>query len=94
RALTPPEGAPLGASAASAYGQAQETLQPGDFLLLHTDGLVPRRGERAAAGRLLAMAPDLATARDAQECVRMVVDEFGAAERADGACVLVARVGS
>ncbi|MCQ4207080.1 PP2C family protein-serine/threonine phosphatase [Streptomyces longispororuber] len=94
RALTPPEGVLLGATTGAAYGQAEETLRSGDLLLLHTDGLVPRRGETAAAGRLLALAPRLTEARDAQECLSVVMDEFGVGEREDDACVLVARIGS
>ncbi|MBO1332935.1 PP2C family protein-serine/threonine phosphatase [Streptomyces sp. VRA16 Mangrove soil] len=94
RALTPPRGVLLGATSGAGYEQAEERLRSGDVLLLHTDGLVPRRGEKAAAGRLLALAPLLAEARDAQECVRVVSDEFGPGEREGDACVLVARIGS
>ncbi|MYW66957.1 SpoIIE family protein phosphatase [Streptomyces sp. SID8379] len=94
RALTPPEGVLLGATSGAVYGQAEEQLRGGDVLVLHTDGLVPRRGEKAAAGRLLALAPRLAEAHDAQDCVRVVTDEFGSGERDDDACVLVVRIGS
>ncbi|MFS8201499.1 PP2C family protein-serine/threonine phosphatase [Streptomyces sp. CWNU-52B] len=44
RALTPPDGVLLGATSGAVYGQAEELLEPGDLLLLHTDGLVPLRG--------------------------------------------------
>lgn len=70
------------------------TLEQGDLLLLHTDGLVPRRGGEAAVQRLLDLAPRFGEARTAQECVRAVVEEFGERERTDDACVLVARVSS
>ncbi|MFJ2829668.1 PP2C family protein-serine/threonine phosphatase [Streptomyces sp. NPDC087263] len=105
RMLTAPDGVLLGATSGATYGQAEETLEDGDLLLLHTDGLVPRRwgahnpGESdsdegtAAAPRLLALAPRFSEARTAQECVRTVVEEFGETEREDDACVLVARVG-
>ncbi|MEU6387718.1 SpoIIE family protein phosphatase [Streptomyces sp. NPDC046939] len=92
RALTPPEGALLGAASCTRYGQAYETLRAGDVLLLHTAGLVPRHNGDVAAERLLALAPGLATAHSAQECVDAVVDELGTAEREDDACVLVARI--
>ncbi|MFI7382659.1 PP2C family protein-serine/threonine phosphatase [Streptomyces sp. NPDC049813] len=85
-ALTPPRG--------PAPAQAKETLRAGDVLLLHTEGLLPRHDAPAAARRLLALAPRLAGARDAQECLRTVVEACGAAEREDGACVLVARIGA
>lgn len=94
RALPPPEGVLLGATSGAVYGQAEVPLEPGDLLLLHTDGLVPRRGGDTAVGRLLELAPRFREARTAQDCVRTVVEEFGEREREDDACVLVARVSS
>ncbi|MEW2044372.1 SpoIIE family protein phosphatase [Streptomyces sp. NPDC005476] len=85
RRLDAPEGVLLGATARAAYGQAEETLEEGDLLLLHTDALAP-------PDRLLALAPRLDRARTAQDCVRTVMEECGGSERADDACVLVARV--
>ncbi|MEU6214217.1 SpoIIE family protein phosphatase [Streptomyces sp. NPDC047023] len=96
RSLTPPEGVLLGATTGASYGQAEEPLQTGDLLVLHTDGLTPRSIEFSRTDgteRLLAMAPRLSAARSAQDCVRLVVEEFGDGEREDDACVLVARVG-
>ncbi|MEU3791423.1 SpoIIE family protein phosphatase [Streptomyces fructofermentans] len=92
RVLTPPDGVLLGATSGAAYGQAEERLEPGDLLLLRTDGLVPRHTGAAAAERLLALAPRFEEARGAQDCVRAVVEEFGETEREDDACVLVAKV--
>ncbi|MFD4408159.1 PP2C family protein-serine/threonine phosphatase [Streptomyces sp. NPDC058476] len=103
RALATPDGVLLGATSGAVYGQAEATLEEGDLLLLHTDGLVPWRwgspeagngGGTAAAQRLLDLAPRFDGARTAQDCVRMVVEEFGETEREDDACVLIARVGS
>lgn len=85
RRLNAPEGVFLGATSRAAYGQAEETLEEGDLLLLHTDALAP-------VDRLLGLAPRLAGARTAQDCVRMVVAECGESAREDDACVLVARV--
>ncbi|MGW3633762.1 PP2C family protein-serine/threonine phosphatase [Streptomyces sp. NPDC005122] len=93
RILTPPHGVLLGATSGVAYGQAEETLEDGDLLLLHTDGLVPRCHGAAAVQRLLDLAPRLDGARTAQDCARMVVEEFGETRREDDACVLIARVG-
>ncbi|MEU8786391.1 SpoIIE family protein phosphatase [Streptomyces sp. NPDC048637] len=98
RALEPPEGVLLGATSGASYTQHTEQLEPGDLLVLHTDGLVPRRAQGADAAhegaeRLLALAPRFAAARSAQDSVRIVVEEFGTAEREDDACVLIARVG-
>ncbi len=92
RALDAPRGVLLGAASGSSYEQAEETLETGDLVLLHTDGLVPGHAGANAVHRLLALAPGLAGARTAQDCVRAVVREFGEGEREDHACVLVARV--
>ncbi|MBT2407162.1 MULTISPECIES: PP2C family protein-serine/threonine phosphatase [unclassified Streptomyces] len=96
RSLQPPEGVLLGATSGAAYGQAEERLEAGDVLVLHTDGLTPRSIEFSQADgteRLLALAPRFSAARSAQDCVRMVTEEFGESEREDDACVLVARIG-
>ncbi|MFE3773973.1 PP2C family protein-serine/threonine phosphatase [Streptomyces sp. NPDC059122] len=98
RALDAPEGVLLGATTGASYGQHAERLEPGDLLVLHTDGLVPRRthapdSTHEGTERLLALAPRFGAARSAQESVRIVVEEFGTAEREDDACVLIAKVG-
>ncbi|MFF7197446.1 PP2C family protein-serine/threonine phosphatase [Streptomyces sp. NPDC088197] len=97
RVLESPEGVLLGATSGALYGQADEQLAAGDLLVLHTDGLVPRRSAldtdtESGSGRLLAMAPLFARARTAQDCVRIVAEEFGTPEREDDACVLIARI--
>lgn len=94
RALDAPRGVPLGAAPGSSYGQTEETLEAGDLLLLHTDGLVPGHAGATAVHRLLGLAPRFAAAGTAQDCVRAVVREFGGDAREDHACVLVARVAS
>ncbi|MFF4547007.1 PP2C family protein-serine/threonine phosphatase [Streptomyces sp. NPDC001406] len=102
--LSAPDGVLLGATSAAGYGQAEVTLEPGDLLLLHTDGLVPgrwgspRSSEAESGGgadsldRLLGLAPRFGTAGTAQDCVRAVVEEFGESGREDEACVLIAKV--
>ena len=104
RVLGAPGGVLLGATSGAAYGEAEETLEPGDLLLLHTDSLAPRHWdsshpygtgggeETTAARRLLGLAPRFGEARTAQDGVRAVMEEFGERERQDDACVLVARV--
>ncbi|MFF9202748.1 PP2C family protein-serine/threonine phosphatase [Streptomyces sp. NPDC014986] len=92
RALDAPRGVLLGATSGASYGQAEELLEAGDLLLLHTDGLVPGHAGGTAVHRLLGLAPRFAGARTAQDCVRAVIREFGEGEREDNACVLVARV--
>ncbi|MFM9370815.1 PP2C family protein-serine/threonine phosphatase [Streptomyces sp. Da 82-17] len=93
RALTRPDGVLLGATTNAAYEQAEERLETGDLLVLHTDGLVSGR-DGTATERLLDLAPRFAGARGAQDCVRTVVEEFGQTEREDDACVLIARIGT
>ncbi|NUS29644.1 MAG: SpoIIE family protein phosphatase [Streptomyces sp.] len=92
RRLSAPDGILLGATSGAVYEQAEETLDVGDLLVLHTDGLVPGHDSTATESRLLDLAPRFAGARTAQDCVRMVVEEFGETEREDDACVLIARV--
>jgi serine phosphatase RsbU (regulator of sigma subunit) len=97
RALDAPDGMLLGAASGARYDQADEQLAPGDLLLLYTDGLLPRRSPRGpatggSAERLLAMAPLFDGARSAQDCLRRVAEEFDVPDRADDACVLIARI--
>jgi hypothetical protein len=92
RALDAPPGVLPGTGPDAAHGRAEATLAEGDLLLLHTDALLPGHGGAPAADRLLGLAPRLATARTARDCVRTVVEECDTGERAQEACVLVARV--
>jgi PAS domain S-box-containing protein len=98
RSLDPPDGVLLGATSGAQYTQAREQLVPGDLLVLHTDGLAPRRSvvdmpdTEGGGHRLLAMAPLFAAAGTAQDCVRLVAEEFGTPDREDDACVLIARI--
>ncbi|GAA2567760.1 PAS domain-containing protein [Streptomyces roseoviolaceus] len=93
-ALAAPDGVLLGATSGAVYGQAEEALEVGDLLLLHTDGLVPGHTGAAAVNLLLDLAPRLAGNRTAEDCVRTVVQEFGEGAREDNACLLVAKVTS
>ncbi|MFC9394467.1 PP2C family protein-serine/threonine phosphatase [Streptomyces sp. NPDC057027] len=92
--LRRPEGVLLGATTGAVYGEAETRLLPGDLLVLHTDGLTRGTGADDDTGtrRLLALGPRLAEARDAQDGVRAVVEEFGEESREDDACVMVVRV--
>jgi serine phosphatase RsbU (regulator of sigma subunit) len=93
--LDRPDGVLLGATSGAQYPQATEQLEAGDLLVLHTDGLIPRpaAGTDGAEHQLLAMAPLFAEARSAQDCLRMIAEEFGVPDREDDACVLIARIG-
>ncbi|WP_406055045.1 SpoIIE family protein phosphatase [Streptomyces sp. NBC_01077] len=93
--LRRPEGVLLGATTGAVYGEAETRLLPGDLLVLHTDGLTRGSGPDDDTGtrRLLALGRRLISARDAQDGVRAVVEEFGEEQREDDACVMVVRVG-
>ncbi|AZP15736.1 PAS domain S-box protein [Streptomyces aquilus] len=92
RRLSAPDGVLLGATSGAVYEQAEEPLEAGDLLVLHTDGLVPGQDSTEAVNRLLDLAPRFGEADTAQDCVRLVVEEFGGTERADDACVLIAKL--
>ena len=92
RRLNAPDGVLLGATPGAVYAQAEETLEVGDLLVLHTDGLVPGHSAADSVNLLLDLGPRLGEADTAQDFVRLVVDEFGESEREGDACVLVARV--
>ncbi|MFC9341110.1 PP2C family protein-serine/threonine phosphatase [Streptomyces sp. NPDC057020] len=93
--LRRPEGVLLGATTGAVYGEAETRLIPGDLLILHTDGLTRGSGADDDTGtrRLLSLGRRLIGARDSQDGVRAVVEEFGEEQREDDACVMVVRVG-
>ncbi|MFF6984403.1 PP2C family protein-serine/threonine phosphatase [Streptomyces sp. NPDC008343] len=94
RRLNAPDGVLLGATSGAVYAQAEEALEVGDVLLLHTDGLVPGHSAADSINSLLGLGPRIGEAGTAQDCVRLVIEEFGESEREDNACVLVVRVTS
>ncbi|MGK5638551.1 SpoIIE family protein phosphatase [Streptomyces sp. URMC 126] len=61
--LTPPEGVLLGATLRPSYEEATCRIEPGDHLLMYTDGLIERPGEHLDAGldRLLEAARSVST---------------------------------
>ncbi|ONK15864.1 SpoIIE family protein phosphatase [Streptomyces sp. MP131-18] len=96
-ALPRPAGPLLGAVTGVAYEQRADRLEPGDVLVLHTDGLfsdIPPGGRsgHGGDGRLIELAPRLGAASSALEALRVLVDACGERGREDDACVLVARV--
>ncbi|MFJ4648796.1 SpoIIE family protein phosphatase [Streptomyces bobili] len=91
RRLDAPDGVLLGTTTGAAHGQAEARLEEGDLLLLATDGLVPADGPDST-DRLLDLAPHIVGRATAQDCVRLIMEEFGVRDREDDACVLVARV--
>ncbi|MEO3755749.1 SpoIIE family protein phosphatase [Streptomyces sp. B6B3] len=97
RSLPRPVGPLLGAVTDARYPQRADRLEPGDVLVLTTDGLfsdIPpdRPADRSGDPRLLALGPRLAAAGSAEECLALIVEACGETGRDDDACVLVARV--
>ncbi|WP_030902230.1 SpoIIE family protein phosphatase [Streptomyces sp. NRRL F-5126] len=86
RALTPPDGTPLGAAPGAPYGQSGVRLLPGDVLVLHTEALAAD-----APARLRALAARLTAAPSARECAAVVAAAFDSTPHTDDACLLVAR---
>jgi PAS domain-containing protein len=96
-ALPRPAGPLLGTVTDAGFARRTDPLEPGDVLVLHTDGLfsdISPDGRSGHGGdpRLIGLAPRLAAAASARECLRVVLEECGESGREDDACVLVARV--
>jgi len=91
RFLTEVRGPPLGTTVGNGYNGAALDLEPGDTLLLYTDGVVERRTSALYEGleRLAALAVDHREV-SASELVDLVIERLGAAAE-DDCCVLVAR---
>ncbi|MFI2345537.1 PP2C family protein-serine/threonine phosphatase [Streptomyces sp. NPDC019443] len=86
-----PVGPPLG-TGLGGYEIISRGLQPGDTLLLFTDGLVERRGEDIDAS--LARLADVHAAPDSSvdELLDVVLDELDAAHAEDDVAVMAARI--
>ncbi|MDI2125393.1 SpoIIE family protein phosphatase [Yinghuangia seranimata] len=87
--LTPPPGMVLGAAAEAEYRSATVSLDPGDIVLMYTDGLVAHRG--GGLGRGLSQL--LSTVRegptdDLQACVTHVMRHLGAPNPRDDTCLV------
>ena len=73
----PASAIPLGMMAGTAYTEGELTLEPGDLLVIYSDGLTEARNsqdEEFGADRLQAMLPRL-RGLTAEECVRFIIGE-------------------
>src|SRR5437899_1587298 len=73
----PASAIPLGMMAGTAYSEGELTLEPGDLLVVYSDGLTEARNsqdEEFGAERLQRLLPRL-RGLTAEECVRLVIDE-------------------
>ncbi|MER5525445.1 SpoIIE family protein phosphatase [Streptomyces sp. NPDC002677] len=89
RRLDRPDGMLLGASADPVYESAEFRLEPGDRLLLYTDGLVERLGEDIELG-LTRLAEAVRTPEPGS--LNALLDAMLEGERRDDVCVLDIRV--
>jgi len=88
-------GPPLGATPGAEYQEHQLQLEPGDALLLYTDGLVERRGQSINDG-LLALRQTQGPFSGAQDTCAQVMDQLYAdadATADDDVTLLVAQTG-
>lgn len=89
--LSGPLGLPVGAAPEIGYDQAEVVLNPGDRVLLYTDGLVSRRNHTLADGLgVLLHAPEHTDLAHVEPFVQHVVDRLGPPE--DDLCAVLARV--
>ncbi|MDE3206938.1 MAG: SpoIIE family protein phosphatase [Acidobacteriota bacterium] len=83
-------GLPLGAVAGARYGTSEYRLEPGDTLILYTDGLIEERGRNLDDGlaRLLEVAAGLGSGRPDEVCDGLI-ESFRRVSDEDDTAVLV-----
>ncbi|MDA0634801.1 SpoIIE family protein phosphatase [Nonomuraea sp. MCN248] len=90
--LDRPHGPLLGAVSTAAYGTAAMTIEPGDLLLLYTDGLVERRDRTLREGLIPVISIlDRTSAQRSPQPVADVITQLPDANPHDDTCVLAAR---
>jgi serine phosphatase RsbU (regulator of sigma subunit) len=88
--LDPPAGILLGAGR-GLYEEASLALQPGDLLLLYSDGLIERRHRSLEQG-LAALTRAAAGTGGPEEVVRRVLTALGSTDTEDDTCLVAVRV--
>ncbi|MEU8194214.1 PP2C family protein-serine/threonine phosphatase [Microbispora amethystogenes] len=95
RQLGAPRGVVLGAASGLPYGVADVRLEPGDLLLMFTDGLVERRSRDIEAGVSLVMraaASTGATGADLDASLDRLLEAIGGPNPEDDTCLLAVAV--
>jgi hypothetical protein len=91
--LDPPEGILLGAMEVPEFAVETTSLDPGDLLLLYTDGLIERRERSLQEGLdLLVHAASTAEGRDPESVLDHVLRFFGAPNPNDDTCVVAIQI--
>jgi len=91
-ALLPTAGdPPIGVVADATFSARSVVLEPGDTLVLYTDGLIERRGENLEEG-LTRLRSAVAADNDAATTCRRLLEDLGvASDRPDDVCVVALR---
>ncbi|MFL5908640.1 MAG: SpoIIE family protein phosphatase [Solirubrobacterales bacterium] len=91
--LTEAEGPPLGSGTVGRYDEQRVALEPGESLLLYTDGLIERRGEQLTEGeKALAAAAQSARGNPEAMCQEIITQLTGNGEIADDIAMLATQV--
>jgi len=91
--LEPPDGILLGASETPEFAVETTSLEPGDLLLLYTDGLVERRERGLQDGLdLLVHAASTSGSCDPEGVLDHVLEVFGGPNPNDDTCVLAVQI--
>ncbi|WP_329234779.1 SpoIIE family protein phosphatase [Actinoallomurus sp. NBC_01490] len=91
--LDPPEGILLGAMHEPEFAVETTSLEPGDLLLLYTDGLIERRERCLQEGLdLLVHAASTTGSRDPEGVLDHVLEAFGAPNPNDDTCVVAIQI--
>ena len=88
--LVPPAGTLLGAGR-DGYEVASLQLEPGDLLLLYSDGLIERRDRSLEAG-LATLTCSAAGISDPERLIATVLDALGSTDPEDDTCLVALRV--
>jgi serine phosphatase RsbU (regulator of sigma subunit) len=91
RYLEAPIGPLLGAVAAAEYPATTTRLEPGDLIVLYTDGIIDRRDADAEA-MYAALLTAAATASDPEDCIAAILEAVDAASAQDDICVMALEV--
>jgi serine phosphatase RsbU (regulator of sigma subunit) len=91
RALDLPEGLLLGVDGSARYGESRVQLQPGDSLLLYTDGLIERRADSISDALADFVAAAVPAGPDADSHADRIMAN-AASDTGDDACLLAIRI--
>ncbi|WP_049572864.1 SpoIIE family protein phosphatase [Nonomuraea sp. SBT364] len=93
RLIEAPTGMMLGALDSAEYGMSVTRLEPGDLLVLYTDGVVERRGRDLDSGlEALVQASHFCAGDDPEEMIDCLLERLGGGSSEDDVCLMAVRV--